>query len=63
MTTNLPFEQWTEILMNERLTGALFDRITHRVHVIKANGENFASPGGRYSRATQALNQYLNTPY
>lgn len=41
MTTNLPFEQWTEILVNERLTGALLDRVTHRVHIIEANGESY----------------------
>ena len=41
MTTSLPFEQWTEILVNERLTGALLDRITHRVHIIEANGQSF----------------------
>lgn len=41
MTTNLPFEQWTEIFGNERLTGALLDRITHRVHIIQANGESY----------------------
>ena len=34
-------EQWTEILGNERLTGALLDRITHRVHIIEANGESY----------------------
>ncbi len=41
LTTNLPFENWTEILGNERLTGALLDRLTHRVHIIEANGESF----------------------
>jgi DNA replication protein DnaC len=41
ITTNLPFEQWTEILGNERLTGALLDRITHRVHIIEANGDSY----------------------
>lgn len=41
ITTNLPFEAWTEILGNERLTGALLDRVTHRVHIIEANGESF----------------------
>ncbi len=41
MTTNLPFEQWTEVLVNERLTGALLDRITHRVHIIEANGQSY----------------------
>jgi DNA replication protein DnaC len=30
VTTNLPFEQWTEVLGSERLTGALPDRLTHQ---------------------------------
>ena len=41
LTTNLPFEHWTEVLGNERLTGALLDRITHRVHIIEANGDSY----------------------
>ena len=41
ITTNLPFENWTEILGNERLTGALLDRVTHRVHILEANGESY----------------------
>ena len=41
LTTNLPFEQWMEILGNERLTGALLDRLTHRVHIVEANGESY----------------------
>ena len=32
VTTNLPFEQWTEVLGSERLTGAALDRLTHRCH-------------------------------
>lgn len=41
LTTNLPFENWTELLGNERLTGALLDRLTHRVHIIEANGASY----------------------
>jgi len=41
VTTNLPFESWTEVLGNERLTGALLDRLTHRIHIIEANGESY----------------------
>jgi len=41
VTSNLPFEQWVEVLGNERLTGALLDRLTHRVHILEANGESF----------------------
>jgi len=26
VTTNLPFEQWPEVLLSERLTGAALDR-------------------------------------
>ena len=41
VTTNLPFEAWTEVFGSERLTGALLDRLTHRVHILEANGESF----------------------
>jgi len=41
VTTNLPFEEWTEVMGSERLTGALLDRLTHRVHILEANGESF----------------------
>ena len=41
VTTNLPFDQWVEVCGSERLTGALLDRLTHRVHIIEANGESY----------------------
>lgn len=41
VTTNLPFENWTEIMGSERLTGALLDRLTHRVHILEANGQSY----------------------
>jgi DNA replication protein DnaC len=41
VTTNLPFESWTEVMGSERLTGALLDRLTHRVHILEANGESY----------------------
>jgi DNA replication protein DnaC len=41
VTTNLPFEQWTEVLGSERLTGALLDRLTHHIHILEANGESY----------------------
>ena len=41
VTTNLPFDQWTDVLGSERLTGALLDRLTHRVHILEMNGESY----------------------
>lgn len=41
ITTNLPFENWIEVMGSERLTGALLDRRTHRVHILEANGESY----------------------
>ena len=41
LTTNLPFEQWTEVRGSERLTGAMLDRLTHRVHILEANGPSY----------------------
>jgi DNA replication protein DnaC len=41
VTTHLPFENWTEVCGSERLTGAMLDRLTHRVHILEANGESY----------------------
>ena len=41
VTTNLPFEDWPEVFGNERLTAALLDRLTHRVHILEMNGESY----------------------
>src|SRR4029077_11736051 len=41
VTTNLPFEQWTEVLGSERLVGATLDRLTHRCHIREATGESY----------------------
>jgi len=40
MMTNLPFESWPEVCRSERLTGAVLDRLAHRVHILEANGES-----------------------
>jgi len=41
VTSNLPFENWTEIFGSERLTGALLDRLTHKCQILEANGESY----------------------
>ena len=41
VTSNLPFDEWTETFGTERLTGALLDRLTHNVHILEMNGESY----------------------
>jgi hypothetical protein len=41
VTSNLPFESWTEVLGSERLTGATLDRLTHRCKIIETRGESY----------------------
>ena len=41
VTSNLPFESWTEVLGSERLTGATLDRLTHRCKIIETKGESY----------------------
>jgi DNA replication protein DnaC len=50
VTTNLPFEQWTEVLGSERLTGAVLDRLTHRCHILEATGESYRLKDARRRR-------------
>lgn len=54
VTTNLPFESWTEVLGSERLTGATLDRLTHRCQIIETKGESY-----RLKDAKAKLNKVL----
>jgi DNA replication protein DnaC len=54
VTSNLPFQEWTEILGSERLTGALLDRLTHHVHILEMNGDSFRLKQSRKKRPATA---------
>jgi len=42
VTTNLPFADWPQVFANdERLAGALLDRLTHHVQIIEILGDSF----------------------
>ena len=41
VTSNLPCEEWTSVLESERPTGALLDRLTHRVHILPIEEESY----------------------
>jgi len=41
ITSNLPFDEWTEVFGSERLTGALLDRLTHHVNILEMNGDSY----------------------
>ena len=50
VTTNLPFEQWPEVLGSERLTGAALDRLTHRRTILETGGESYRLRDARRRR-------------
>jgi DNA replication protein DnaC len=52
VTTNLPFEQWPEVLGSERLTGAALDRLTHRCTILETGGESYRLRDARRRRRT-----------
>ena len=52
VTTNLPFDKWTEMFGSERLTGALLDRLTHHVHILEMNGESYRLKQSRQAAAS-----------
>ena len=67
VTTNLPFDEWTEVFGSERLTGALLDRLTHHVHILEMNGESYrlkrqpgerSTPSSRTHRTTLTASQH-----
>ena len=54
VTSNLPFEDWTQVLGSERLTGALLDRLTHHVSILAMNGDSYRLKQSARRRAAGA---------
>jgi|TARA_R100001244_G_scaffold53994_1_gene46768 DNA replication protein DnaC len=52
ITSNLPFDEWTETFGSERLTGALLDRLTHHVNILEMNGESYRLGQSKARQAT-----------
>jgi len=51
VTSNLPFDEWTAAFGDERLTGALLDRLTHHVHILEMNAPSYRLAQSRKRRA------------
>ncbi len=62
VTSNLPFDEWTGTFGSERLTGALFDRLTHHVHILEMNGESYRLKHSR-QYDTPSLDHRISKPY
>ena len=68
VTSNLPFEDWTQVLGSERLTGALLDRLTHHVSILAMNGDKLPpetvrrSPPCRQRNGAKTMPQKSSTP-
>ena len=43
--------KWTGTFGDERLTGALLDRLTHHVHILEMNGRSYRLNQSRARRA------------
>ena len=54
VTSNRPFNEWTEAFGSERLTGALLDRLTHHVHILEMNGESYRLKDSKRRRFRKA---------
>jgi DNA replication protein DnaC len=61
VTSNLPFQEWTEVLGSERLTGALLDRLTHHVHILEMNADSYRLKQSRRKR--RASSATLQSPF
>jgi DNA replication protein DnaC len=55
VTTNLPFEEWMEVLGSERLTGATLDRLTHRCTIVETGKESYRLRDARRRRRGPAI--------
>ncbi|MBL4882967.1 MAG: IS21-like element helper ATPase IstB [Planctomycetaceae bacterium] len=61
VTTNLPFENWPEVLGSERLTGATLDRLTHRCHILETAGESYRLQDAKRRRTKSSSGESIKT--
>ena len=57
VTTNLSFDEWTEVFGSERLTGALLDHLTYHVHILEMSGDSYRLKRSRENAVSQASEQ------
>jgi DNA replication protein DnaC len=50
---NLTFQERTEVLGSERLTGALLDQLTHHVHILDMNCDSYRLKQSKHKRSSQ----------
>ncbi len=55
VTSNLPFDEWTEVFGSERLTGALLDRLTHHVDILEMNGDSYRLKHSSQTNSDRAI--------
>jgi hypothetical protein len=41
VTFNLLVDEWTSVFASERPTGVPLDRLTHHIHILQMNGDNY----------------------
>jgi DNA replication protein DnaC len=61
VTTNLPFENWGEVLGSERPTRATLGRLTHRCPILEANGESYRPRDAKRRRSRRAVRKTCYT--
>ncbi|MBN2295623.1 MAG: IS21-like element helper ATPase IstB [Pirellulales bacterium] len=64
LTTNLPFAEWPATFAgDQRLTGALLDRLTHRVHIVEIKGDSYRlkSSMNKTNQGNQSQGQTITT--
>jgi DNA replication protein DnaC len=58
ITSNLPFDEWTEVFGSERLTCALLDRLTHYPAIAAPQNGNTASTAGKRQTFREVIFQH-----
>lgn len=62
VTSNLPLEDWTQVLGSEQLTGALLDRLTHHVSILTMNGDSYPLKQYAHRRCAAGAEQNQAAP-
>ena len=59
VTTNLPFDEWTEVFGSGRLIGGLLDRITYHLHILEFDVPSYRTDAAHRRGQEQEVNRQI----